>query len=177
MVRQCEDQRDQLDEWEEKIWQHAGPHFGTTSVQGFYDLAIEKAGIDRTGYFGTRRGLYDETMNHQDHALVDIGEGEPHRQHPGSGGCRGQLRSAGASGGEQHHVRLVRSHQESLELPPGHHHRAIVETEPAVKGQTAANSFKPAVLDNGVRIMVPPFVGQDEQVVVNTETMEYSERA
>ena len=53
----------------------------------------------------------------------------------------------------------------------------IVETEPAVKGQTAANSFKPAVLDNGVRIMVPPFVGQDEQVVVNTETMEYSERA
>ncbi|MCB1366122.1 MAG: elongation factor P [Rhodobacteraceae bacterium] len=53
----------------------------------------------------------------------------------------------------------------------------IVETEPAVKGQTAANSFKPAVLDNGVRIMVPPFVGQDEQIIVNTETMEYSERA
>ncbi len=53
----------------------------------------------------------------------------------------------------------------------------IVETEPAVKGQTAANSFKPAVLDNGVRVMVPPFVGQDEDIVVNTETMEYSERA
>lgn len=53
----------------------------------------------------------------------------------------------------------------------------IVETEPVVKGQTAANSFKPAVLDNGVRILVPPFVGQDEDVVVNTETMEYSERA
>ena len=53
----------------------------------------------------------------------------------------------------------------------------IVETEPAVKGQTAANSFKPAVLDNGVRVMVPPFVNQDEQIVVNTETMEYSERA
>ncbi len=53
----------------------------------------------------------------------------------------------------------------------------IVETEPVVKGQTAANSFKPAVLDNGVKIMVPPFVGQDEDIVVNTETMEYSERA
>ena len=53
----------------------------------------------------------------------------------------------------------------------------IVETEPVVKGQTAANSFKPAILDNGVKIMVPPFVGQDENVVVNTETMEYSERA
>ena len=53
----------------------------------------------------------------------------------------------------------------------------IVETEPVVKGQTAANSFKPAVLDNGVRVMVPPFVGSDENVIVNTETMEYSERA
>ncbi|APZ53841.1 elongation factor P [Salipiger abyssi] len=53
----------------------------------------------------------------------------------------------------------------------------VVETEPVVKGQTAANSFKPATLDNGVKVMVPPFVGQDEDIVVNTETMEYSERA
>jgi len=53
----------------------------------------------------------------------------------------------------------------------------IVETEPVVKGQTATGSFKPAVLDNGVRIMVPPFAGQDEEIVVNTETLEYSERA
>jgi len=53
----------------------------------------------------------------------------------------------------------------------------IVETEPVVKGQTAANSFKPALLDNGLRVLVPPFVGQDEDIVVNTETFEYSERA
>ena len=53
----------------------------------------------------------------------------------------------------------------------------VVETEPAVKGQTAANSFKPAVLDNGVRVMVPPFVNQDEKIVINTESMEYTERA
>ncbi len=53
----------------------------------------------------------------------------------------------------------------------------IDETEPVVKGQTAANSFKPAVLDNGVKVMVPPFVGQDEMIVVNTESMEYAERA
>lgn len=53
----------------------------------------------------------------------------------------------------------------------------IVETEPVVKGQTAANSFKPAILDNGVKVMVPPFVGQDEMIVVNTDTMDYSERA
>ncbi|WP_339950051.1 elongation factor P [uncultured Albimonas sp.] len=53
----------------------------------------------------------------------------------------------------------------------------IAETEPVVKGQTAANSYKPATLDNGVRITVPPFVGEGEQVVVNTETFEYVERA
>ncbi|MEL6767039.1 MAG: elongation factor P [Pseudomonadota bacterium] len=53
----------------------------------------------------------------------------------------------------------------------------IAETEPVVKGQTAANSYKPAVLDNGVRVMVPPFVGQEEKIVVNTETFEYVERA
>lgn len=53
----------------------------------------------------------------------------------------------------------------------------VAETEPVVKGQTAANSFKPAVLDNGVRISVPPFVAQDEMIIVNTETMEYAERA
>lgn len=53
----------------------------------------------------------------------------------------------------------------------------IVETEPVVKGQTAANSFKPATLENGIKVMVPPFVGQDEDIMVNTETMEYSERA
>jgi len=53
----------------------------------------------------------------------------------------------------------------------------VVETEPVVKGQTAANSFKPAVLDNGMKVMVPPFVGQDEDIIVNTDTMDYAERA
>ncbi len=53
----------------------------------------------------------------------------------------------------------------------------VVETEPVVKGQTAANSFKPAILDNGVKVMVPPFIAQDEMIIVNTESMENSERA
>ncbi|MDF3604964.1 elongation factor P [Paracoccus sp. DMF-8] len=53
----------------------------------------------------------------------------------------------------------------------------VVETEPVVKGQTAANSYKPAILDNGIRITIPPFIGTDEDIVVNTELFEYSERA
>ena len=53
----------------------------------------------------------------------------------------------------------------------------VIETEPVQKGQTAANSFKPAILDKGVRIMIPPFIGPDEDIIVHTELMEYSERA
>ena len=53
----------------------------------------------------------------------------------------------------------------------------VVDTEPVQKGQTAANSFKPAILDNGVRIMIPPFIGPDEDIIVHTELFEYSERA
>jgi elongation factor P len=53
----------------------------------------------------------------------------------------------------------------------------IVETEPVVKGQTAANSFKPAILDNGVKISVPPFIAVGEKVEVMTETAAYVSRA
>jgi elongation factor P len=53
----------------------------------------------------------------------------------------------------------------------------IAETEPVVKGQTAANSFKPAILENGVRTAVPPFVGVDEKVVISTSDGSYVKRA
>ncbi|MZR32163.1 elongation factor P [Sneathiella litorea] len=53
----------------------------------------------------------------------------------------------------------------------------ITETEPTVKGQTAASSYKPAILENGMRVMVPPFCGTGEKIVVNTETSEYLKRA
>ena len=53
----------------------------------------------------------------------------------------------------------------------------VAETEPVVKGQTAANSFKPAILTNGVRTAVPPFVGTGERLVINTEDGSYVTRA
>jgi len=53
----------------------------------------------------------------------------------------------------------------------------VVETEAVVKGQTAASSNKPAILDNGVRIMVPPFVEAGTRVVVKTADGSYVERA
>ncbi len=54
---------------------------------------------------------------------------------------------------------------------------AIAETEPVVKGQTAANSYKPAILENGVRTTVPPFVGEGTKIVVNTADGSYIKRA
>ena len=53
----------------------------------------------------------------------------------------------------------------------------ITETEPVVKGQTAANSFKPAILENGVKVMVPPFVSTGQKIVVSTEDVTYVRRA
>ena len=54
---------------------------------------------------------------------------------------------------------------------------AIAEADPVVKGQTAASSYKPALLENGVRIMVPPFVTAGEKVIVDTNELTYVRRA
>ena len=53
----------------------------------------------------------------------------------------------------------------------------VVETEPTMKGQTASSSYKPAVLSNGVRTMVPPFVGTGTKIVVMTADGSYVERS
>jgi len=53
----------------------------------------------------------------------------------------------------------------------------ILETEPVVKGQTAANSFKPATCEGDIRIMVPPFVGAGEKIVVQTSDSTYLRRS
>jgi len=53
----------------------------------------------------------------------------------------------------------------------------VVEADPVVKGQTAAASYKPGLLENGVKIMIPPFVEAGTRVVVNTEDSTYVERA
>ena len=49
----------------------------------------------------------------------------------------------------------------------------IVEAEPVIKGQTATTSYKPAIADNGAKIMVPPFVGVEDRVIVKTEDGTY----
>jgi elongation factor P len=53
----------------------------------------------------------------------------------------------------------------------------VVEADPVVKGQTAASSYKPAKLSNGVKTSVPPFIETGERIVVKTEDGSYVERA
>ncbi|MBT5187356.1 MAG: elongation factor P [Kordiimonadaceae bacterium] len=53
----------------------------------------------------------------------------------------------------------------------------VMETEPAVKGQTQKSSNKPATMNNGMRVMVPTFINQDDVIIVYTEDGTYAERA
>jgi len=49
----------------------------------------------------------------------------------------------------------------------------VATTDVALKGQTASSSYKPATLDNGINIQVPPFIESEDKIVVDTRTMEY----
>jgi len=53
----------------------------------------------------------------------------------------------------------------------------VVEADAVVKGQTAASSYKPAKLENGLRVMVPPFIAAGEKIVVDTNEITYVRRA
>ena len=53
----------------------------------------------------------------------------------------------------------------------------VEETETVVKGQTAAGSGKPAIVETGLRVIVPPFVNTGDKIRINTDTGEYMERA
>ena len=60
----------------------------------------------------------------------------------------------------------------SLDLP-NNIECSIDITDAAIKGQTAASSYKPATLDNGIKINVPPFVESGDKIILDTRTLEY----
>lgn len=73
-------------------------------------------------------------------------------------------------------VRLIEGEPVSMDIPETVV-LEVVEADPVVKGQTASSSYKPAVLSNGVKTMVPPFITAGEKIVVKTEDGSYYERA
>ncbi|MDR2098912.1 MAG: elongation factor P [Rickettsiales bacterium] len=73
-------------------------------------------------------------------------------------------------------ISFVEAKPVSVKLPK----TAVVkvdETEPVVKGQTATGSFKPAMTENGIRVMVPQFIGPGDELVISTDDLSYIERA
>jgi len=74
------------------------------------------------------------------------------------------------------HVVFYEGKPLSLELPATVDLK-VVETEPSVKGATAAAQFKPAVMETGLRVTVPPFVGIGEMLTIDTRTGEYLSRS
>ncbi|HUB11027.1 MAG TPA: elongation factor P [Acetobacteraceae bacterium] len=73
-------------------------------------------------------------------------------------------------------VDLVEGDPVGIHLPPTVV-LEVVEADPVVKGQTAASSYKPAKLSNGVKTSVPPFIETGERIVVRTEDGSYVERS
>ena len=49
----------------------------------------------------------------------------------------------------------------------------IETTDAAIKGQTVSSSYKPAILDNGINILVPPFINSGDTIIIDTRTIEY----
>jgi elongation factor P len=49
----------------------------------------------------------------------------------------------------------------------------VKTTDVALKGQTVSSSYKPATLDNGINIQVPPFIESEDEIIVDTRTIEY----
>ena len=60
---------------------------------------------------------------------------------------------------------------------PQHVTLEVVEADAVVKGQTASSSYKPAIMENGVKVMVPPHIESGTRIVVNTTDSTYVERA
>ena len=73
-------------------------------------------------------------------------------------------------------VNFIEGKPVSVNLPP-HVTLTVAETEPCIKSATVTTSFKAAVLENGIRTTVPPFIAQGEKIVVSTEDNSYVERA
>jgi len=71
-------------------------------------------------------------------------------------------------------VTITFMEEKPISLDPPNNIECLVDiTDVAIKGQTAASSYKPATLDNGLKISVPPFVGTGDRIILDTRTLEY----
>ena len=73
-------------------------------------------------------------------------------------------------------IEFIEGDAVSIKLPE-HVKEVVVETEAVIKGQTVSSSFKPAILSNGFKVMVPGHIENNTEVIISTTTMTYVEKA
>ena len=73
-------------------------------------------------------------------------------------------------------IEFIENQPVSIKLPE-HITEEVTDTEAVIKGQTAASSFKPAILSNGYKIMVPPHIENGTRIVISTTNFSYVEKA
>ena len=122
---------------------------------------VEKASLDETDF----NYLYDEENNY---IFMDPKTFEQIEIKKGLIGEKGKLMTENLKVSVSFH----NENPISVELP-NQVTCKIETTDVALKGQTVSSSYKPATLDNGLNIQVPPFIDSGDEVIVDTRTLEY----
>jgi len=123
--------------------------------------SVEKASLEETKY----NYLYDDET---DYYFMDPKSFEQINIKKKTVGEKGKLLT------ENLEVSISFYNEEPLTVELPNQVTCIIETtDAALKGQTVSSSYKPATLDNGINIQVPPFIGSGDKVIVDTRTMEY----
>ena len=129
------------------------------------DQRVEETHVERRAFqFLYRKGdqlVFMDTTNYDQIEIKEEFVGE---------------RSAFLQDGMMVNVQMHQDRPIGIKLPE-HVVLKVVEADAVIKGQTAASSYKPARLENGLRLMVPPFVAAGEKVVVDTNEVTYVRRA
>ena len=123
--------------------------------------SVEKASLEETNY----NYLYDDENNY---IFMDPKTFEQIEIKKGIVGEKGKLLTENL----QVTVSFYNENPISIELP-NQVTCKIETTDVALKGQTVSSSYKPATLDNGMHIQVPPFIDSGDEVIVDTRTLEY----
>jgi len=123
--------------------------------------SVEKASLDETKF----NYLYDDEtdyhfMNPKSYEQINIKKGVI--------GDKGKMLT------ENLEVSISFYNEEPLMVELPNQVTCVIETtDVALKGQTVSSSYKPATLDNGMNIQVPPFIDSGDKIIVDTRTMEY----
>ena len=123
--------------------------------------SVEKASLDETKF----NYLYDDEQNYY---FMNPKSFEQINIKKNSVGEKGKMLTENL----QVNISFYNDAPLSVELP-NQVTCKVQTTDASLKGQTVSSSYKPATLDNGINIQVPPFIESEDQIIVDTRTLEY----